>query len=158
MDKSGFFGRGAGVFRGNAPASIDDKGRLKVPTLFRGPLESTYGREVFVTSLTGEFVRVYPMPVWLELEHKLGEMPSTHPARMRFLERVNYFGQVVELDVQGRLLIPLRLRNSATMTGEVDILGQYSWLDVWNHERFEAKLQREPYTDDDARALSEFGI
>ena len=137
---------------------MDDKGRLKLPTVFRGPLENTYGRELFVTSLTGEFVRVYPMPVWLDLERKLGDMPSTHPARLRFLDRVNYFGQVAELDLQGRVLIPVRLRNSATMTGEVDILGQYSCLDVWNHERFEAKLQREPYSDDDARALSEFGI
>ena len=44
------------------------------------------------------------------------------------------------------------------MTGDVDVLGQYSYLDVWNHDRFLAKLQREPYTDDDARALAEFGI
>ena len=147
-----------GVFRGNAPASMDDKGRLKVPTMFRQPLETKYGRDLFVTSLTGEFVRLYPMPVWLEIEQKLGQMPSTHPARLRFLDRVNYFGQVVELDVQGRVLIPVRLRSAATMTGEVDVLGQYNCLDVWNHERFEAKLQREPYSDDDARALSEFGI
>ena len=147
-----------GVFRGNAPASMDDKGRLKVPTMFRQPLESKYGRDLFVTSLTGEFVRIYPLPVWLEIEQKLGEMPSTHPARVRFLDRVNYYGQSVELDAQGRVLIPVRLRNSATMTGEVDVLGQFNCLDVWNHERFEAKLQREPYTDDDARALSEFGI
>ena|SRR6185503_15846571 len=147
-----------GVFRGNAPASMDDKGRLKVPTMFRQPLETKYGRELFVTSLSGEFVRIYPMPVWLEIEQKLGEMPSTHPARVRFLDRVNYYGQVVELDAQGRVLIPVRLRTSATMTGEVDVLGQFNCLDVWNHERFESKLQREPYTDDDARALSEFGI
>ena len=147
-----------GVFRGNAPASMDDKGRLKVPTMFRQPLETKYGRDLFVTSLSGEFVRVYPMPVWLEIEQKLGEMPSTHPARLRFLDRVNYFGQAVELDQQGRVLIPVRLRTSATMTGEVDVLGQFNCLDVWNHERFEAKLLREPYTDDDARALSEFGI
>jgi MraZ protein len=137
---------------------MDDKGRLKVPTMFRQPLETKYGRELFVTSLSGEFVRIYPMPVWLDIEQKLGEMPSTHPARVRFLDRVNYYGQVVELDAQGRVLIPVRLRTSATMTGEVDVLGQFNCLDVWNHERFESKLQREPYTDDDARALSEFGI
>ena len=44
------------------------------------------------------------------------------------------------------------------MAGEVDVLGQVNCLDVWNHDRFSAKLQREPYTDDDARALAEFGI
>ena len=152
------FVEGGGVFRGNAPARIDDKGRLKVPTTFKSLLESKYGRDLFLTSLTGEYVQVYPMPVWLEIEEKLGAMPSTHPARLRFLERVNYFGQVAELDVQGRLLIPVRLRDAATMTGDVDVLGQFNSLEVWNHDRFLAKLQREPYTDEDARALSEFGI
>ena len=146
------------MFRGNAPARIDDKGRLKVPNAFRSLLESKYGRELFLTSVSGEFVRIYPMPVWLELEQKLGAMPSTHPSRLRFLDRVNYFGQAAELDVQGRVIIPVRLRDAATMSGDVDVLGQVSCLDVWNHDRFLTKLQREPYTDDDARALSEFGI
>ena len=146
------------VFRGNAPARIDDKGRLKVPNIFRSLIDSKYGRELFVTGTTGEFVRIYPMPVWLEIEAKLGAMPSTHPARLRFLDRINYFGQVGELDLQGRVLIPVRLRDTASMSGEVDVLGQYNYLDVWNHDRFETKLKREPYSDDDARALSEYGI
>ena len=146
------------MFRGNSPARIDEKGRLKVPNAFRSLLESKYGRELFLTSLTGEYVRMYPMPVWLEIEAKLGAMPTTHPSRLRFLDRANYFGQAGELDVQGRVLIPVRLRESATMTGDVDVLGVVSYLDVWNHDRFLTKLQREPYTDDDARALSEFGI
>src|SRR6266851_3315530 len=146
------------VFRGNAPARIDDKGRLKMPSNFRSLLESKYGRELFLTSLTGEYVRMYPMPVWLEIEQKLSQAPSTHPSKLRFLDRVNYFGQAAELDAQGRVIIPVRLRDSATMIGEVDVLGQQKYLDVWNHDRFLAKLQREAYTDDDARALSEFGI
>jgi MraZ protein len=146
------------VFRGHEAARIDDKGRLKVPNVFRAALESKYGREVFLTSLSGEYARIYPMPVWLELEEKLGKMPSTHPSRTRFLDRVNFFGQVGELDAQGRLLIPARLRETATIAGDVDVIGQYNWLDVWNHDRFLTKLQREPYTDDDARALSEHGI
>ena len=146
------------MFRGNAPARIDDKGRLKVPNAFRTLLEGKHGRGLFLTSVTGEYVRIYPMPVWLEIEQKLGAMPSTHPAKLRFLDRVNYFGQASELDVQGRVLIPVRLRDAATMTGDVDVLGQYNYLDVWNHDRFLTKLQREPYTDDDARGLSEYGV
>ena len=146
------------MFRGNAPARIDDKGRLKVPNGFRSLLESKYGRELFLTSLSGEYVRIYPMPVWLAHEEKLAAIPTTHPSRLKFFDRVNYFGQTAEFDVQGRVLIHTRLRDSAGMVGEVDVFGQYEWLDVWNHERFVAKLQREPYTDDDARALAEFGI
>ena len=146
------------MLRGNSPARIDDKGRLKVPNTFRSLLEAKYGRELFLTSLSGEFVRVYPMPVWLQVEQRLGEMPSTHPSKLRFLDRVNYFGQAAEIDAQGRVLIPVRLRDAATMAGDVDVLGQVTYLDVWNHDRFLTKMQREPYTDDDARALSEFGI
>ncbi len=146
------------MFRGNSPARIDDKGRLKVPQGFRSALESKHGRELFLTSLTGEYVRIYPMPVWLEIEQKLGAMPSTHPSRLRFLDRVNYYGDIGELDAQGRVLIPVRLRDAATMSGDVDVLGQFNYLDVWNHDRFLTKLQREPYTDDDARALAEYSI
>ncbi|HET7536619.1 MAG TPA: division/cell wall cluster transcriptional repressor MraZ, partial [Candidatus Didemnitutus sp.] len=79
-------------------------------------------------------------------------------AKLRYLDRVNYFGQVSELDSQGRVLIPVRLREAATMNGDVDVLGLYNYLDIWNHDRLLTKMQREPYTDDDARALSEFGI
>jgi MraZ protein len=146
------------VLRGNYAAKIDDKGRLKIPNAFRSLIEGTHGKELFVTSITGEFVRIYPMPIWLAHEEKLATVPSTHPARLKFFDRVNYFGQTAEIDVQGRVLIHPRVRESAGMVGEVDVFGQYQWLDVWNHERFVAKLQREPFTDDDARALSEYGI
>jgi len=146
------------VLRGNYAAKIDDKGRLKIPNAFRALVEETHGTELFVTSLTGEYVRIYPLPVWLALEEKLARVPSAHPARLKFFDRVNYFGQSAEIDAQGRVVIHQRLRESAGMSGEVDVFGQYNYLDVWNHERFVAKLQREPYTDDDARALAEFGI
>ena len=146
------------MLRGNYTAKIDDKGRLKIPNAFRGLIEGQHGADVFVTSLSGEYVRIYPMPVWMALEEKMAKVPSTHPARLRFFDRVNYYGQTAAFDNQGRVIIHSRLRDSAGMAGEVDVLGQYDYLDVWNHERFVAKMQREPYTDDDARALAEFGI
>jgi len=146
------------VLRGNSPARIDDKGRLKIPNAFRAVVEAQHGRAVFVTSLTGESVRVYPMSVWIEIERKLAQIPTTHPARLRFFSRVNYYGQAGEFDNQGRVLIHARLRESAGMTGEVDVFGQYDHLEVWNHERFVTKLASDPFTDDDARALAEFGI
>jgi MraZ protein len=146
------------VLRGNYTAKIDDKGRLKIPNAFRSLIEGQHGADVFVTSLTGEYVRIYPMPVWMGLEEKMTRVPSTHPARLKFFDRVNFYGQTAALDNQGRVIIHPRLRDSAGMTGDVDVFGQYDYLDIWNHERFVAKLQREPYTDDDARALAEFGI
>jgi len=146
------------VLRGNSPARIDDKGRLKVPNGFRSYLEKEYGRELFITSLHGDSVRIYPMPVWVELERRLAQVPSAHPSRQKYVDRVNFYGQSGELDAQGRVLVPQRLRDSAHMVGEVDVFGQFNFLEVWNHERFLAKLQREPFTDDDARALSDLGI
>ncbi len=146
------------MLRGNAPAKIDDRGRLKMPAGFRSVIQQEHGRELFVTSLTGDSVRIYPMPVWLDVENRLAKMPSTHPARMKFLDRVNFYGQLAELDPQGRVLIQPRLRESAQMTGEVDVLGIHNFVEVWNHERFLARLKGEPFTDADARALADFGI
>jgi MraZ protein len=146
------------VLRGNHAAKIDDKGRLKIPNAFRSAIEGQHGAQLFVTSVTGESVHIYPMAVWMVREEKLARVPSTHPARIKFFDRVNYFGQTAEFDSQGRVLIHPRLRESAGMNGEVDVFGQYDYLEVWNHERFIAKLQQQPYTEDDARALSEFGI
>lgn len=146
------------ALRGHFSAKIDDKGRLKVPTAFRTLVEELYGTALFVTSLTGEYVRIYPLPVWAEKEASLERMPSTHPARGRYLDRVNYYGQMAELDGQGRVVIHSRLRESASMAGDVDVFGHLSYMDVWNHDRFAAKLQREPFTDDDARALADFKV
>ncbi len=146
------------MLRGNAPARIDDKGRLKVPNAFRALIEEQWGSDLFVTSVTGESVRIYPMAIWTEIERKLAAIPSTLPARVKFFDRVNYFGQQTDLDKQGRVLIHPRLRDSAEMTGEVDVFGLYNYLDVWNHERFLARMVREPMTDEDWNALAQFGI
>jgi MraZ protein len=146
------------VLRGNHPARIDDKGRLKVPNGFRALIDSQYGPELFVTSITGESVRLYPMAVWLEIERKLAAVPQTNPAKTRFLERVSYFGQVAAMDKQGRVLIPPLLREAAAMAGDVSVLGVQNHLEVWNHKRLVERFKKEPFTDDDARALSEFGI
>jgi MraZ protein len=146
------------VLRGNSPAKIDDRGRLKIPNGFRSFIEDEHGRELFVTSLHGDSVRIYPMPVWMDIEKRLSRIPTSHISRSKFLDRVNFFGQIAEIDIQGRVVIPARLRDSATMVGEVDVFGQYNYLEVWNHERFITKLQREPFTDEDARSLSDLGL
>jgi transcriptional regulator MraZ len=147
------------MLRGNHPARIDDKGRLKVPNGFRTVVEAQWGSELFVTSVTGEYVRVYPMAVWLEIERRLGEVPSSHPSKQRFLDRVNFFGQSVTIDRQGRVLLPQLLRESAAMSGEVSVLGLQNHLGVWNQKRLLDRLfKKEPFTDEDGRLLSEYGI
>jgi MraZ protein len=146
------------MFRGSAPTKIDEKGRLKIPTDFRRVLEERYGLDLFVTSVQGDSALLYPLPVWEEIEARLVAMPSTDRAKMLYLERVNYFGQQVRLDVQGRILIPQILRESASIHGDVVVSGQLNHLGVWNHERFVSRLAEQPFTDEDFRALSLQGI
>jgi MraZ protein len=98
------------------------------------------------------------MTAWLEVERKLSNIPENHPARLKFLDRVNYYGQTGELDTQGRIVIPAHLRDSASIVGDVRVFGRISYLDVWNEERFVQKLQRDPWTDEDGLRLSEHGI
>ena len=150
MDKKGL--------RGSAAARIDNKGRLKVPAIFRDSVQNQNGPEVFVTSLTGECVRIYPLSAWLDIEDRLSQMPANHPSRLKFLDRVNYYGQSGELDQQGRVVIPAHLRESASIVGEVRVFGRIDYLEVWNEELFAQKLKLDPWIDDDGLRLSEHGI
>ncbi len=146
------------MLRGNHPARVDDKGRIKIPNGFLQLLEANFGVEVFITSLRGDHVRVYPMEVWIELERKLEAIPGSHPSKARFLDRVHFFGQATSRDRQGRLLIPALLRETADMKGPVDVLGKYNLLEIWNHERLLEKMKNDPLTEDDGHRLAEFGI
>ena len=146
------------MLRGSIAAKIDDKGRLKVPNAFRSAITEKYGDVVYVTSVTGQSVLVYPMSVWVDIEEKLKGVPSALPARRRYFDRVNYYGQQTEFDRQGRVSIHARLRESAEMVGDVDVFGNLSHLEVWNHERFAKKLAQEPLTDEDFSALADYGI
>lgn len=146
------------MLRGNHPASVDEKGRLKIPASFLQLIETNYGLDVFVTSLRGDNVRIYPMDVWSEFEKKLGAMPDFHPTKQKLLKRVHFYGQANTLDKQGRLVIPAQLRESAQMKGNVDVLGMQDRLDVWNHEVLKGQLEEEPFGEDDERAMAEFDI
>jgi MraZ protein len=98
------------------------------------------------------------MAVWLEIERRLAEVPSANPSKQRFLDRVNFFGQTVTMDKQGRVVLPQLLRESAAMAGDVSVLGLQNHLEVWNQKRLTERFKKEPFTDDDGRVLSGFGI
>jgi MraZ protein len=142
--------------RGNASARIDDKGRLKLPTSFRGLVREQEGPEIFVTSLTGESVLVYPMQVWLQIEQTAER--HSHPTLSKFVKRTNFYGAHGELDSQGRFLVPALLRERAAIVGEVFVLGRLNHIEVWNAEKLNARIDSEQWTDDDSLKLSEFGI
>jgi MraZ protein len=146
------------VLRGSYTARIDDKGRLKLPTSFKGLVEQKYGNEVFVTSVDGQSVLVYPMPVWLALEDRLTRVPGADPVRADYLLRVNFYGQPAEFDGQGRVVIQPRLRDSAAMLGDVSVVGRVDYLELWNFDRLKAKLEQKPFTDEHARVLAQYGV
>ena len=146
------------MFRGNAPATIDGKGRLKVPNAFRSQLESKYGRELFLTSVSGEYVRIYPMPEWEAIEQRLSLLPSMDPARRKFLDRTNYYGQQSSMDTQGRVLIHPLLRKSAAVVGDVAVLGYLTYLEVWELDKFQQRMLSDPYTEEDEAAIARLGI
>ena len=145
------------MLRGNYPAKVDDKGRVKIPAAFLEALRE-YGNKFYVTSENGDYVRVYPMKIWNEIEEKLARLSSHNRTKQKFLTRTNYYGQVVELDGQGRILVPSILRESAQMRGDVDVLGNLNYLQIWNHTRFLDNLKASPITDEDEKTLDELGI
>ena len=143
--------------RGNCPAKVDEKGRLKIPAVFLDALKE-YGNQFYITSTTGESARIYPMKVWSEIEDKLAKVSSQNRAKRKFLMRTSYYGQTMELDGQGRVLIPAVLRESAQAKGEVDVFGNLDYLEVMNHTRVLDDLKNAPYTDEDDKALEDLGI
>lgn len=143
--------------RGNCPAKVDEKGRLKIPAVFLDALKEV-GTQFYITSTTGESARIYPIGVWSEIEDKLSKVSSQSPAKRKFLLRTSYFGQMADLDGQGRVLVPAVLREAAQMRGEVDVLGKLDHLEVMNHTRMVDDLKNSPYTEEDDNTLADMGI
>ena len=141
-------------FRGSAPARLDEKGRLKVPTLFRQQIEEAFGPDLFVTSLHGREVLLSPLAVWRALEEKLAGLAAIHRAKSKFLERVNYFGQNGSLDGQGRVLIPQILRDAAKLPPDVVITGNIDHFVVSDRAALASRLAGEDFTDQDYDELS----
>ena len=83
------------MLRGSYTASIDEKGRMRIPAVFKRYLEENYAgaTDYYVTSLTGESALIYPMREWETIEAKLSLLPSQEPAKRKFLDRTNFYGQ-----------------------------------------------------------------
>lgn len=141
-------------FRGSAPARVDEKGRLKVPSLFRAQIDDAFGPELFVTSVHGKNVLLYPLAIWRALEEKLAALPAMHRAKNKFLERVNYYGQDASLDGQGRVLIPQILRDAVKLPADVVVTGNIDHLVVSDRGALEGRLTTEDFTDEDYDELS----
>jgi MraZ protein len=140
------------IFRGSHQATIDDKGRLKLPTRLKSQIEEWFGASVFVTSIAPHEIRVYPLPVWEELEQRFLARPSMDPLVQRLLEHANY-GQEDEMDAQGRVLVPALLREAIGMSGEVVVSGRGRFLAVVARDRAQGELTK-PFTAEELSALA----
>jgi len=146
------------MFRGNHPTRVDEKGRLKIPAEFKRVIDEKYGTQFYITSRDGDVAQVYPFEEWERIEQKLAGLSNFNPAKKKFLERTNYWGQQVEMDGQGRLLIPQLLREDAQIKGEVAVSGYLNYLEVRNLEAYRKKIREEKFTPDDEKTLDELGI
>jgi MraZ protein len=146
------------MFRGNHPTRVDEKGRLKVPAEFKRLIDEKYGAQFYITSLDGKVAQVYPFEEWQRIEEKLARLSNFNPTKKKFLNRTNYYGQVVEIDGQGRLLIPALLRDSARIQGEVAVVGNLTYLEVQSIEAYKKDIEENPFTAEDEQTLNDLGI
>lgn len=147
------------MFRGNNPATVDDKGRLKIPTAFQNDLDE-YGPKFFVTSLDGISVRIYPLKEWEKVEAQLKQVPGEkdlNKAKKEFMKHTNFWGQEERADPQGRVLIPTLLRESAGIKGAVAVMGNGDHLEVGSVERVRESMAK-PLSVEEQDSLDTLGI
>ena len=121
-------------------------------------IDEKYAQKFYITSLDGIVAQVYPFEEWERIEQKLAALSTFNATKKKFLNRTNYYGQVVEMDGQGRLLVPQILRESAQIRGEVAVLGNLTYLEVRNLEAFRREIDEQAFTEEDTKTLDELGI
>jgi MraZ protein len=144
-------------FRGGSPATIDAKGRVKLPARLRDQLEESFGREVFVCSFFPHELRIYPLATWQVFEEQLLAKPAMKPAVLKLIERVNY-GQSVEMDDHGRLLVPALLREMVDVDGEVVVSGRINHLAITCRSRAASILKESSLSDDELEELAQLEL
>jgi MraZ protein len=146
------------MFRGNHPTRVDEKGRLKLPAEFKRLVDERYGTQFYITSKDGNLAEIYPLPEWEKIEEKLSQIPSMNAVKKKFLDRVNYYGQMSEMDAQGRVLLPQILRETARLAGDVVVVGVQTYLEVENHGEYLQRIKTDPWSAEDRQAMESFGL
>lgn len=146
------------MFRGRYEHSVDDKGRLSIPSRFREILARRRQRVLILTDVDS-CVAAYPLDEWRQLEDRIRKQ-STLQKDVRAFLRIFYSGATESpVDGQGRILIPPHLRDRAALTREVMIIGVLNKMEIWSKGRWEEFLARSPVTFEDVAArLAELGI
>jgi MraZ protein len=142
------------MFRGNHPAKVDEKGRLKLPAAFKQLVDAQHVTQFYVTSVDGKSAEIWPLPEWEKREEQLAESSTLDDAVKKYLNLTSYYGQQVEMDNQARLLLPQILRGTARLDAEVTVFGMRTYLEVHNREVFEQNLPANELTAEDRKAMA----
>ncbi len=142
------------MFRGNHPAKVDEKGRLKLPAAFKQLLDAQTVTQFYITSVDGKSAEIWPLLEWEKREQTLAESSTLDDAVQKYLNLTSYYGQQVEMDNQGRVLLPQILRGKAKLDADVAVFGKMVYLEVHNREMFEQSLATSDMTADDRKALA----
>ena len=153
------------MFRGVNTGNVDDKGRLKLPASVNRQFKENYKHgDIFITSLDGETVKMYPIEEWKVVEALLSsrstgtDQASDGMVKNRILFQVSRFGAEESLDNQGRLLVPAVLRDSAGMRGTVVIQWQSNHLVVMSEEKYNTAAIENKLTAEDLRLAANLGL
>jgi len=120
-------------------------------------IDEKYSDKFYITSMDGKVAQLYPFEEWEKIEAKLNGLSNFNASKKKFLTVTNYYGQTVEMDGQGRLLLPQLLRESAGLKGDVAVMGYLNHLEVRVMETVKAEVE-EGFTEADQKALDELGI
>lgn len=121
------------MFRGAINLNLDAKGRLQIPAKYRDRLrESVGGRLIVTLDPQGHCLWLYPEDEWSDVEHKLMKLPSTNGLRRLLLGSAHD----VDMDSQGRILLPVDLRENANLEKHVSIVGQGTRFEIWDESRW----------------------
>ncbi len=142
MGKSGFYQQNGDniVFRGFNKISIDNKGRLAVPSRYR-ELISVQAENSLVITLNplDRSLWLYPLPEWDVIEDKLASLSDFDKQSRRTKQMMRGYATDCQLDSQGRILIPKELRSYSDLTKKAVILGQGNKFEIWNEKAWEAQ-------------------
>jgi len=142
------------MFRGNHPAKVDEKGRLKLPAAFKQLVDAQHVNQFYITSVDGKSAEIWPLPEWEKREEQLADSSTLDDAVRKYLNLTSYYGQQVEMDNQSRLLLPQILRGTAKLDAEVTVFGMRTYLEVHNREVFEQNLPANELTAEDRKAMA----
>jgi MraZ protein len=124
------------MFRGAAKVTLDDKGRMVLPTRFRqSAIERGEGKLVMTVD-RDQCLLIYPLPDWEQIERKLMSLPTLHERSRRLQRLMVGHATEFELDTQGRLLVTPELREFAGLGRHAMLIGQGNRIELWDETRW----------------------